>query len=267
MMRHHFKHRVAMSAALAASVLGSAAHASGRGGYAQFSPQQQVSQQQQVNLQQQVSQQQQVNLQQQVSQQQQQVNLQQQVSQQQQVNLQQQVSQQQVSQQQASPKGVQTQVLDGAIAGVISASNQFEITQATIARRQARSREVKDFAREMLESHSQSARRLSALLQRLRIKVQPTRVSSMLIGHSSVVAAYLRRQPARKFDQAFMAAQVTTHRYTLRMLDEQFIPKVKDQALKEELQSIRGEVASHLERAQAIQAVLAKQQTDSHRGR
>ncbi|WP_437761009.1 DUF4142 domain-containing protein [Sorangium sp. So ce1389] len=230
MMRHHFKHRLAVIAALAASVLGSAAHASGRGGYAQFTPQQSRPQQQ-VNLQQQL-------------------------------NLQ----QQQVSQQ-ASPKGVQTRVLDGAIAGVISASNQFEITQATIARRQARSREVKDFAREMLESHSRSERRLSALLQRLRIKVQPTRVSSMLIGHSSLVAAYLRRQPARKFDQAFMDTQVMTHRYTLRMLDEQFIPKAKDQALKEELQSIRGEVVSHLERALAIQASLAKQQTASHRGR
>ncbi|XXT15922.1 DUF4142 domain-containing protein [Sorangium sp. So ce429] len=217
MMRHHFKHRVAVIAALAASVLGSAAHASGRGGYAQFSPQQSR-------------------------------------------------PQQQVSQQ-ASPKGVQTQVLDGAIAGVISASNQLEIVQATIARRQARSREVKDFAREMLESHSQSARRLSALLQRYRLKVQPTRVSSMLIGHSSVVAAYLRRQPARKFDQAFMASQVMTHRYTLRMLDEQLIPKVKDQALKEELQRIRGEVVSHLDCAQAIQATLARQQTASHRGR
>ncbi|WP_433927520.1 DUF4142 domain-containing protein [Sorangium cellulosum] len=223
MMRHHFKHRVAVLAALAASVVGSAAHASGRGGYAQQSAQ---------------------------------------------LSPQQQVGQKQVGQQQqARPLRPQIQVSDGALAAVISASNQLEITQAMIGRRQARSREVRDFAREMLESHSQSERRLGALLVRLRIKMEPTRVSSMLVGHSSLVAAYLRRRPAREFDQAFIATQVMTHRYTLRMLDEQLLPKARNESLKQELQRIRGEVVTHLERAQQIQASLAKQQTASEQGR
>ncbi|WP_434041818.1 MULTISPECIES: DUF4142 domain-containing protein [Sorangium] len=232
MMRHHFKHRLAVLAALAASVVGSSAHASGRGGYAQqraqLSPQQQVGQQQ-VG--------------------------------------QQQVGQQQVGQQQTRPQSPQIQGSDGALAAVISASNQLEITQAMIGRRQARSREVKDFAREMLESHSQSERRLGALLVRLRIKMEPTRVSSMLVGHSSLVAAYLRRRPAREFDQAFIATQVMTHRYTLRMLDEQLIPKARNESLKQELQRMRGEVVTHLARARSIQASLAKQQTASEQGR
>lgn len=227
MMRHHFKRRLAVLAALAASVVGSSAHASGRGGYAQqstqLSPQRQVSQQQ--------------------------------------------VGQKQVGQQQTRPQSPQIQGSDGALAAVISASNQLEITQAMIGRRQARSREVKDFAREMLESHSQSERRLGALLVRLRIKMEPTRVSSMLVGHSSLVAAYLRRRPAREFDQAFIATQVMTHRYALRMLDEQLIPKARNESLKQELQRNRGEVVSHLERALAIQASLAKQQTASEQGR
>ncbi|WP_438014393.1 DUF4142 domain-containing protein [Sorangium sp. So ce315] len=217
MMRHDFRHRVAVIAALAASVVGSSAHASGRGGHAQ--------------------------------------------------QIAQRSPQQQVSQQQGSPQSRETQVSDGALAAVISASNQLEITLAMIGRRQARSREVKDFAREMLESHSQSERRLGALLVRLRIKMEPTRVSTMLVGHSSLVAAYLRRRPAREFDQAFIATQVMTHRYALRMLDERLIPAVKDQALKQELQRIRGEVATHLERALAIQATLAKRETSFQRGR
>ncbi|MGK3992108.1 DUF4142 domain-containing protein [Sorangium sp. So ce1024] len=217
MMRHDFRHRVAMISALAASVVGGSAHASGRGGHAQQTAQ---------------------------------------------LSPQQQVSQQQVGQQ--SPE---TQVSDGALASMISASNQLEITQAMIGRRQARSREVKDFAREMLESHSQSERRLGALLVRLRIEMEPTRVSAMLIGHSSRIAAYLRRRPAREFDEAFIAAQVTTHRHALRMLDERVLPRVKDQALKQELQRIRGEVVSHLERALAIQATLAKQETSFQQGR
>ncbi|WP_437934604.1 DUF4142 domain-containing protein [Sorangium sp. So ce341] len=209
MMRHHFRHRVAVIAALAASVVGGSAHAAGRGGYAQQQGAQ-ISQQQRP--------------------------------------------------QQATPKRAQTQVSDGAIAGVVSASNQLEISLATIARKQARSREVKDFAREMLESHTQAERRLSALLRRHRIQVKPTRASAMLVGHAPLFAAYLRRQPAQKFDQAYMNAQVMTHRYQLRMLDEQLIPKAKEPALRQELQSMREEVVHHLERAQAIQANLAKQQ-------
>ncbi|WP_437596293.1 DUF4142 domain-containing protein [Sorangium sp. So ce590] len=217
-MRHHFKHRVAVIAALAASVIASSAHATGRGGYAQQGAQ--ISQQRRPQ------------------------------------------------QQQAISQRAQVQVSDGAIAGIISASNQVEITLATIAREQARSREVKDFAREMLESHTHAERRLSALLRRHRIQVQPTRVSAMLTGHSPVFANYLRKQPAKKFDRVFMATQVMTHRYALRMLDEQLIPKAEAPALKEELQRIRDEVASHLEHARTILATLEKQQgTSSGQGR
>ncbi|AUX45303.1 hypothetical protein SOCE26_067850 [Sorangium cellulosum] len=222
MMRHQFRHHVAVLAALAASVIGSAALAAGdeyqalHGG--QYAQQQAIQQQ-----------------------------------------FQQQVIQQ-FRQQSAREQGGHVQVSDGGIAGVVSATNRFEIFQSTIARTQARTREVKDFAKDMIESHTRSERRLSALLKRLRIEVQPTRVSSMITGHTSVVGNFLRRQPAKKFDLAFMATQVMTHRHALRMLDEQLIPKAKNDALKQELQRVRGEVASHLARARTIMEALTKGQ-------
>ncbi|WP_437980276.1 DUF4142 domain-containing protein [Sorangium sp. So ce117] len=209
MMRHHFKHRVAVIAALAASVIGSSAHAGGRGGYVHQGAQ---------------------------------------------------ISEQQQRLEEASPRSEETQVSDGALAKVISVANQVEISFAMIARKQARSREVKDFAREMLEAHTQGNIRLSALLQRLRIKAEPTRASAMIAGHSAIIAAYLQQQPAEKFDQTYMAIQVRMHAHALRMLDEQAIPRVKNQEMKRELQRIRDETASHMKRAQAIQATLAKGQ-------
>ncbi|WP_437911865.1 DUF4142 domain-containing protein [Sorangium sp. So ce302] len=209
MMRNHFKHRVAVIAALAASVIGSSAHAGGRGGYVHQGAQ---------------------------------------------------ISQLQQRLEEVSPRSEETQVSDGALAKVISAVNEVEISLAMIARKQARSREVKDFAREMLEAHTQGEIRLSALLRRLRIKAEPTRASAMIAGHSSIIAAYLQKQPAEKFDQTYMAIQVRMHAHAVRMLDEQAIPRVKNQALKQEIQRIRDEAASHLKRAQAIQATLAKGQ-------
>ncbi|WP_437670350.1 DUF4142 domain-containing protein [Sorangium sp. So ce131] len=223
MMRHHFRHHVAVLAALAASVIGSAALAAGdedealHGG--QYVQQQQF--QQRVI--------------------------------------------QQFRQQSARAQGSHAQVSDGAIAGVVSATNRFEIFQATIARTQARSREVKDFAREMIEAHTRSERRLSALLKRLRIETQPTRVSSMITGHTSVVGNFLRKQPAEKFDLAYITTQVMTHRHALRLLDEHLIPRSKNEALKQELQRVRADVVSHLERARAIQASLAKAQQEQGR--
>ncbi|WP_437765925.1 DUF4142 domain-containing protein [Sorangium sp. So ce281] len=209
MMRHHFKHRVAVIAALAASVIGSSAHAGGRGGY---------------------------------------------------VHQDAQISQLQQRLEEASPRSEETQISDGALAKVISAANEVEISLAMIARKQARSREVKDFAREMLEAHTQGNIRLSALLRRLRIKAEPTRASAMIAGHSSIIAAYLQKQPAERFDATYVAIQVRMHTHALRMLDERAIPRVKSRELKQELQRIRDEAASHLKRAQAIQATLAKGQ-------
>lgn len=209
MMRHHFKHRVAVIAALAASVIGSSAHAGGRGGYVQQGAQ---------------------------------------------------ISQQQQRPRQARLQPAETRVSDGALAKVISAANQGEIVHAKIALELARSREVKGFAREMLEAHTQAENHLDALLGRLGIKAKPTRASAMLAAHSAIIAAHLRRQPAEKFDQEYMAIQVRMHNYAVRILDEQVIPRVKDQELKQELQHIRDEAAKHLKRAQAIQAALAEGQ-------
>ncbi|WP_437293446.1 DUF4142 domain-containing protein [Sorangium sp. So ce426] len=207
MMRHHFKHHVAVIAALAASVIGSSAHAAGRGGH---------------------------------------------------VHQDAQISQLQQRLEEVSPRSEETQISDGALAKVISAANDVEISLAMIARKQARSREVKDFAREMIEAHTQGDSRLSALLRRLRIKAEPTRASAMIAGHSSILAAYLQKQPAEKFDQTYMAIQVRMHAHAVRMLDEQAIPRVKNRELKQEIQRIRDDAASHLKRAQAIQATLAK---------
>ncbi|WP_438032010.1 DUF4142 domain-containing protein [Sorangium sp. So ce204] len=207
MMRHHFKHRVAVIAALAASVIGSSAHAAGRGGH---------------------------------------------------VHQDAQISQLQQRLKEVSPRSEETQISDGALAKVISAANEVEISLAMIARKQARSRDVKDFAREMIEAHTQGDSRLSALLRRLRIKAEPTRASAMIAGHSSILAAYLQKQPAEKFDQTYMAIQVRMHAHAVRMLDEQAIPRVKNRELKQEIQRIRDDAASHLKRAQAIQATLAK---------
>jgi len=235
-MRHHFKHRAAMIAALAASVVGGTAAASDAAHYAHHGGphgQLQVGQQ---GRQQQLTQQQR--------------------------SLQQR-SLQQRSLQQRGSQLQRAQVSDGAIAGVISESHKFEIAQAMIARKLARTQEVKDFAQAMISSHSQANRRLSALLTRLRIKMEPTRVSSMIRGHSSLVSTYLSQQSATEFDRAFMDSQVKMHRFSLRILDEQLIPKVRNKELKEELQRVRAEVVSHLDHALAIQAKLVQGQAPS----
>ncbi|WP_437791880.1 DUF4142 domain-containing protein [Sorangium sp. So ce693] len=206
MMRHHFKHRVAVTAALAASVIGSTAHAGGRGGHVHQGAQ--ISQQQRPQL--------------------------------------------------ARLQPAERRVSDGALVKVISAANQGEIAQAKIALELAKSREVKDFAREMIKAHTQAENDLGAHLRRLGIKAEPTRASAMLAAHSSIIAAHLRAQPVERFDQEYIAIQVRMHSYAVRILDEQVIPRVKDQELKQELQRIRDTAASHLKRAQAIQATLAE---------
>jgi predicted outer membrane protein len=210
-MRHHFKHRAAMLAALAVSVIGGTAaasevvdHAHRGGQHGQL----QVRQQRRA--------------------------------------LQQRALQQRARQQQ--------EVSDGALAGVISGFNRYVISMETVARKQARTREIRDFARETIASHSQSERRLSALLQRLGIKAQPTRASAMLSGHSSMVASFLSKQSPRDFDRVYLATEIKSHRFILRLLDEQLIPKVKNEALKEEFQRYRREVEDHLAHALALQA-------------
>ncbi|MGK4003314.1 DUF4142 domain-containing protein [Sorangium sp. So ce1036] len=222
MMRHHFKHRAAMLAALAVSVIGGTAaasevvdHAHRGGQHGQL----QVRQQQRA--------------------------------------LQQRALQQRALQQRGSR---QQEVSDGALAGVISGFNRYVISMETVARKQARTREIRDFARETIASHSQSERRLSALLQRLGIKAQPTRASAMLSGHSSMVASFLSKQSPRDFDRVYLATEIKSHRFILRLLDEQLIPKVKNEALKEEFQRYRRKVENHIAHALALQAKLAQGQ-------
>jgi predicted outer membrane protein len=162
---------------------------------------------------------------------------------------------------QGQGQGQQTIRSDGQIAQILSASNQGEIAQARVAQQRARSREVKEFARHMIASHTDLQRRQSALYRSLRIKTEQSGLGNLMGAHCSAVANFLRRQPAQKFDRVFMNMQVLTHLFTLQVLDNQLIPNATDKTLRAELQQTRREIANHLAQARAIRASLGKGQT------
>lgn len=157
----------------------------------------------------------------------------------------------------AAPQGETQAAADSVIAAWISAANRFEIMMAKIAAERARSPDVLEFAREMCATHERSENRLRAVLLRAGMKLEEGRVTAMLTGQSKLIASHLRKQSAEKFDRAFLVTHVITHRFALRMLDEQLIPRVRNEALKEELIRVRDEAARHLERARSIYAKIA----------
>jgi putative membrane protein len=138
---------------------------------------------------------------------------------------------------------------DAQIASITSTANNGEVAQANAALPKLTKPEAKEFATMMVEMHSAAEKRQAALAQEKGITPQPNATSAKLTEESNAIVQQLGAADADEIDRLYMQKQVDVHQKVLDTIDNVLIPSATDPALKQELQTSRGEVAMHLERA------------------
>ncbi len=142
---------------------------------------------------------------------------------------------------------------DAAVTQVIAAIHKGEVDAAQLAVTKAQNGAVKTYAQNMLRVHEGPSRAAPP-----PAAAPASRASDLLVPLQELntkTLAALRTASGPAFDRAYMTSQVQSHSGALQTLDR-LQTATKDDALTEQIRSLKGEVQRHLEDARKVQASL-----------
>jgi putative membrane protein len=150
---------------------------------------------------------------------------------------------------------------DATIMGVLHEANKAEIDASQLAKSRASDTEVKTFASQMIDDHKRLDERADSLLDALDIN-RANLPDAIEDAHERDLDSLKKvdndtSTMASSFDRAFIGQQVRAHRHVLELVD-MAIQRAERAEVKNALQNeVRPSVASHLQRAEAIQKRIA----------
>jgi putative membrane protein len=145
---------------------------------------------------------------------------------------------------------------DAQIVAVAAAVNAAEVDQAKIAIGRARQKAVKEFAQMMIAHHGKAVKDVNELSTRLNLTPADSELVTRLRVDATETLSELEQESGSDFDDEYIEAQVDMHEKALKKLDENLLPNVQGAELKSLLQTMRAQVADHLEKARAIDKTL-----------
>jgi len=143
---------------------------------------------------------------------------------------------------------------DAEVLGVLASINRAEVEAGRLAADRATSPRIQQFARQMVDAHSTANERIEAA----PTAPQPSDLSRRLEQQSRQAVDRLRQQQGDAFDRAYVENQTRMHRQALDTIERDLMPAARDPQVKQMLQSMRSDVASHLDEAQRLQNEIAR---------
>lgn len=145
---------------------------------------------------------------------------------------------------------------DDQIVKILTTTNDGEVAQAKLARTNAKSKQVKNFANHMIKEHSNNNAKSLKLAKRIKLSPEANETSMTLKKNSDEAIAKLKDLKGEEFDKAYMDLQIEEHGKVLSNLDTTLIPSAKNEKLKKMLEKTRTTVAKHLDDAKKIKTEL-----------
>ncbi|WP_176736608.1 DUF4142 domain-containing protein [Oligoflexus tunisiensis] len=145
------------------------------------------------------------------------------------------------------------QLSDSQITTVLMVANNAEIRQGKSAQKTAKTKDVVDFAKQMVTDHSKSLEEVQQLNASMKVKEQSSALRDQLEAAAKSSDSRLKGKKGADFEKAYINEQVTMHQTVLDTIDTQLVPNAKAEELKTLLTKTRSTVAAHLHHAQELQ--------------
>lgn len=140
-------------------------------------------------------------------------------------------------------------------------ANNVELAYSIIAARRATTTSVKTLVRRERASHTALNGAVERLARRLDIEIRDNDVSLLLRDQSMPRRDSLRALSGRRFDSAYVALEVRSHRELLVAIDSVFLRSVRHPALESFLtDSLRPAVSAHLVQAERLRSTFIRRQ-------
>jgi len=147
---------------------------------------------------------------------------------------------------------------DPQIAGIVVTANQIDIDAGKLAKARSSSKEVKDFAQQMITDHGAVNKQAGALAKKLGVKPENSDTSAALKKGAAENVANLKKLKGAAFDKAYVAHEVAYHQQVLDAIDKVLIPSAQNAELKDLITKVRPAIQTHLEHAKHVEASLGK---------
>lgn len=144
---------------------------------------------------------------------------------------------------------------DAQIAKIVLTINEGEIEAGKLAMKEAKNKDVKDFASSMVKQHEKNMKDTTAWAKKADVSPADSADSEALKKEANEANADLKKAKAN-LDKTYVSQQVMMHEKALNKLDKDLIPGATNAALKSHLQNTRAAVAEHLEHAKSLQAKM-----------
>lgn len=152
-------------------------------------------------------------------------------------------------------------VPDANTLAIVRMANNVELAYTIIAAPRATTSSVKALVRRERTSHTALNAALERIAGRMDVEPREDDVSRLLREQSLPRRDSLRALSGRRFDSAYVALEVRSHRELLVAIDSVFLRSVRHPALESYLtDSLRPVVSAHLAQAERLQSTIAPRQ-------
>jgi putative membrane protein len=147
---------------------------------------------------------------------------------------------------------------DPQIAAIVVTANRVDIEAGELAKANAVSPDVKQFAQLMITDHSGVNKAATDLVTRLKVTPEDSPTAQSLKKGGDDNVANLKKLKGAAFDRAYIDHEVAYHQAVIDALDKTLVPSAKNDELKALLVKVRPAFVAHLDHAKQLQATLAK---------
>jgi putative membrane protein len=156
----------------------------------------------------------------------------------------------------ASMQGKSVAPTDGQIVQILATVDTGEIEQAQLATSRATSPQVRQFATEMIDQHTESRAKGAQLAAQAGLSLAGSKQGDELHAKGAQTKQDLQNSEPTAFDDAYMQAQVKQHQEVLDLIDTKLTPAATNPDVRATLTTTRGMVQHHLTEAQQIAGSL-----------
>lgn len=144
---------------------------------------------------------------------------------------------------------------DGESAEVLVTLNEGEIDVNQLAKRKATNKQVKDYAKMMVDQHKQNEKDTKKLARKQNIDFKDTDMSKSLEDQAEDMEKTLKKTSKEDFDRTYMNSQVQMHEKALETVNA-LITGAQNPAYKTHLEKTREAITVHLAHAKEIQSLV-----------
>ena len=145
---------------------------------------------------------------------------------------------------------------DPQIVGIVTTANQIDIDAAKLALKKTKNDQVKQFAQQMIDDHTNLQKSVNGLGAKLGVKPEPSDTSKALKSAAADETKKLQGLKGSAFDSEYINHEVAYHQQVIDAAGKVLIPNAKNAELKGALQSAAPLFQGHLEHAQKLQSSL-----------